>query len=78
MEFMAKKPNSYTASLKGMALLIAIDTGLIKRNIFGKTDITPFMHFWEDFSFLLEECLDKGDDFVEPFKDEGDGPANNQ
>ncbi len=51
------------ATLKGQALLIAIDAGMVPE---AKTadgyNIAPFLRFWDGFSSLLEQALNKPDD----------------
>lgn len=46
----------YVPSLKGKALLLAIDSGVVKRGVLGKTDISAFMRFWDGLLSLLKEA----------------------
>ncbi len=51
------------ATLKGQALLIAIDAGMVPE---AKTadgyNIAPFLRFWDGFSSLLEQALNEPND----------------
>lgn len=57
------RKNCYISSLKGTALLIAIDTKLVRKDIFGRSDIGPFLQFWEIFSPMLENAANNSQDF---------------
>lgn len=49
--------------MKGQALLLAIDTGLIQINKTTRTyNIAPFMKFWDMFSITLDRALKDGID----------------
>ncbi len=60
------------STLKGKALLIALDTGLVKREAFGKYNIAPFLRFWERFSRLIPDSDDEIHDFIQMLGSEGD------
>ncbi len=62
---MKEKPNAYCASLKGGALIIAEESGLLHRDWRGRIDITGFLIFWDTFSMMLGDFLEKGYDLCE-------------
>lgn len=62
-------------TLKGKALVLAVDSGLIKKNILGRCDITPFLRFWDGFLPLLKETLDEGEDINYMLCNHGDDSA---
>ena len=71
-----------TPTLKGRALLMAIDAGLVpEAQTADGYNIAPFMRFWNAFSPLLEQALDKPEDVPEVLHKEresgaGDGSGN--
>ncbi len=62
---MKEKPNAHCASLKGGALIIAEESGLLRKDWRGRIDITGFLVFWDTFSMMLGDFLDKGYDLRE-------------
>lgn len=66
------------ATIKGIALLMAIDSGLIRKTWKGY-DIGPFLRFWDDFreflEFVKEEHPDNFENLLDVIKKESDyGP----
>lgn len=62
----------YVPSLKGKALLLAIDSGVVKRGALGKTDISAFMRFWDRLLSLLKEAGYEIDDTADVLSKESD------
>lgn len=55
-----KEQPELAVTLKGAAVLAAIDTGLVSESSDGEGwDIAPFLRFWEKFEPLLVKTLDK-------------------
>lgn len=69
-------PNAVCLSLKGSALLLAEDAGLIKKDWRGRWDITSFMVFWDTLSMMLGDFLDKGYDLRKMLGCKSDDPAS--
>ncbi len=50
---------SFEITLKGRAFCAALDAGLVRPNIFGRTPLDKFMQFWELFSPWLPVYADE-------------------
>lgn len=62
-------------TLKGEALLLAIDSGLIRKNVFGGYNITPFERFWNNFLPVLKNAPNEGEDNSDMLCNHSDKPA---
>lgn len=67
----------YRASTKGQALLLAIESGLVKKDLFGRCDIAPFLRFWDMFSSMIEEPQNESVNISNMFKNECDKTSDN-
>lgn len=67
----------YEITLKGEALVLAIDSGLVKESRFGKTDISAFLRFWDAFEPELKNAFEEFKNTGEMFNQERDSPADN-
>ena len=65
-------------SAKGAALLLAMDCGLIKPNIFGSYNIGPFMRFWDGLMVISKEIPDEIFEFDCMIEDGCDDSPENQ
>lgn len=53
-------------SLKGEALLCAIEAGLVQATTDGGGyDVGPFLKFWDAFSLLLPKCVEDHPDEIQ-------------
>lgn len=54
-----EKKRTCRATLKGVVLIMAIDTGLVKKDWRGTYNISPFLRFWDAFIGYLKFAKEK-------------------
>lgn len=53
--------------LKDLATIIAMDTGLVKKDVFGKYNTRKFFEFWELLALQVNVAAENGQDIWELF-----------